>query len=120
MKVSALQDDMQLVKNDALIYKVELQSRMAPILLSLLLAVLAVPISQTSPRQGRYIRMGFGLIFYVVFTNLISVGKSWMMVGKVPAAAGFWWIYAIMLMLIIFLVMQQIGFRYLFGRENKA
>lgn len=111
---------MQLVKNEALAYRVELHSRMAPILLSLLLAVLAVPISQTSPRQGRYLRLGFGLIFYVVFTNLISVGKSWMLAGKVPAAIGFWWIYAIMLMLIIFLVMQQFGFRYLFSRENKA
>lgn len=111
---------LQLIKSDSLVSKIELHSRIAPILLSLLFAVLAVPISQTSPRQGRYLRLGFGLIIYLVFTNLISMGKSWMLAGKIPAAAGLWWVYIIMLVLVILLLMQQFGFRYLFARVNKS
>lgn len=111
---------MQLFEQKALIYKMEIHSRIAPIILCLLLAALAVPLSQTSPRQGRYLRLGFGLFVYIVFTNLLSVGKSWIMTGKVSALIGLWWVHALMLFLLIFLMMQQTGFRYLFSRENKA
>ena len=111
---------MQLFEQKGLIYKMELHSRIAPIILCLLLAALAVPLSQTSPRQGRYLRLGFGLFVYIVFTNLLSIGKSWIMTGKVSAIIGLWWVHALMLLLLIFLVMQQTGFRYIFSRENKA
>ena len=111
---------LQLIKSESLKHKTELHSRIAPIFLCLLLAALAVPLSQTSPRHGRYLRLGFGLLVYIVFANLISIGKTWMLIGKVPVAIGLWWVHAIMLCLVIFLVMQQFGFRYLFARENKT
>ena len=109
---------LQLIKNKSLVYQAEFHARLAPIILSLLFAALAVPLSQTSARQGSYLRLGFGLLVYILFTNLISVGKSWIISGAVPAAVGLWWVHALMLGLVIFLVMQQLGFRYLFVREN--
>ena len=111
---------LQLIKNASPVYKAEFHSRFAPIFLCLLLAALAVPLSQTSPRQGRYARLGLGLVIYIVFTNLINVGKSWIIFSKVPPASGLWWVYAILLILVIFLFMQQSGFRYLFARDKKA
>lgn len=109
---------LELIKKEAPLYKAELHSRLAPILLCLLLAVLAVPLSQTSPRQGRYLRLGLGLVIYLVYTNLINIGKSWIIIGKVPPALGLWWVHAIMLCLVFILLMQQVGFRYLFSKEN--
>lgn len=85
-----------------------------------MLAALAVPLSQTSPRQGRYLRLGLGLVIYIVFTNLINVGKSWITTGKVPVEVGLWWVHAIMLALVIFLLIQQTGFRYFFSRKLKS
>ena len=111
---------MQLVENKSLIYQAEIHTRIAPIILCLLFAALAVPLSQTSARQGRYLRLGFGLLVYIIFTNLISVGKTWIVAGKVPAVVGLWWVHALMLMLVIFLVLQQMGFRYLFSKEKKT
>jgi lipopolysaccharide export system permease protein len=111
---------LDLLKKDTLVYKAELHSRLAPILLCLLLAALAVPLSQTSPRQGRYLRLGLGLFVYIIFTNLIYVGKSWITLGKVPAVVGLWWVHLILLMLVILLLMQQMGFRYLFSKEDKT
>jgi len=93
---------------------------MAPIFLCLLLSALAIPLSQTSPRQGRYTRLGLGLVIYLVFSNLIYVGKNWINFGKVPPEIGLWWIHAILLMLVIFLFIQQIGFKYLLGKSNKG
>lgn len=111
---------MELLKNKSPAYKGELHARIAPIFLCLLLSALAVPLSQTSPRQGRYTRLGLGLFLYMVFSNLIYVGKNWINLGKVPAALGLWWIYVILLFLIIVLFMQQTGFKYLFSKTDKG
>ncbi len=111
---------LDLIKKDEAIYKSELHSRLAPIFLSLLLAALAVPLSQTSPRQGRYLRLGLGLVIYIVFTNLINIGKAWIVNGKIPSIVGLWWVHAIMLALVIFLLIQQTGFRYFFSRKPKS
>ena len=110
---------LELIKKDHPIYKAEFHSRLAPIFLCLLLSALAVPLSQTSPRQGRYLRLGIGLLVYIVVTNLINVGKSWISYGTVPPVVGLWWVHVIMLVLLIFLLMQQLGFRYLFFNVNK-
>jgi lipopolysaccharide export system permease protein len=87
-------------------------------MLCLLLAALAVPLSQTSPRQGRYLRLGFGLVVYIVFTNLISIGKSWITTGKMAPEFGLWWVHLLMFALLVFLLMQQTGFRYLLQRAK--
>lgn len=109
---------LELIKKNEPVYRAEFHSRLSPVLLSLLLAALAVPLSQTSPRQGSYIRLGLGLLMYIVFTNLLQVGKSWITQDKVPAVVGLWWVYAIMLCLVIVLLMHQLGFRYLFSSEK--
>lgn len=110
---------LELMKKEGLIYKAEFHSRLAPVILCLLLSVLAVPLSQTSPRQGQYLRLGIGLFIYIVVTNLINIGKTWIANGKVAPMLGLWWVHAILLTLVIFLLMQQLGFRYLFSREKQ-
>jgi lipopolysaccharide export system permease protein len=109
-----------LLDNKSVVSQAEVHARIAPIVLCLLFAALAVPLSQTSARQGRYLRLGFGLLIYIVFTNLISIGKTWIVSGKVSTVIGLWWVHALMLALVVFLVMQQLGFRYLFAKEHKA
>ena len=111
---------MELLKKEGLVYSAEFHSRLAPIILSLLLSALAVPLSQTSPRQGQYLRLGVGLFIYIVVTNFINVGTSWIVHGKVPAIVGLWWVYAILLMLVALLLMQQVGFRYLFSKGKSS
>lgn len=111
---------LELLEGKSRNHKSELHSRIAPIFLCLLLSALAVPLSQTSPRQGRYARLGLGLVIYLVFSNLIYVGKNWINLGKVSPDLGLWWIHAILLMLVIFFFMQQIGFKYLFSKNHKV
>lgn len=119
-KKHAAMPTLELFKGDTPAHKGELHSRLAPIFLCLLLAALAVPLSKTSPRQGRYARLGFGLIIYIVFNNLIYVGKTWVNSGKVPAEIGLWWVHGLLLLLVIFLFMQQMGFKYLFRKFAKS
>ena len=110
----------ELLKGKSKAHKAELHSRIAPVFLCLLLAALAVPLSQTSPRQGRYTRLGLGLLIYIVFTNFIYVGKNWINLGTVSPTLGLWWVHAILLMLVIFLFLQQTGFKYLFSKITKS
>lgn len=107
-------------KRYSAIYTAELHSRIAPIFLCLLLAALAVPLSKTSPRQGRYARLGLGLVIYIVFNNFIYVGKNWISLGTVPQSLGLWWVHGTLLLLVIFLFMQQTGFKYLFSKMSKS
>ena len=110
---------LELIKKEGLIYTAEFHARLAPVMLCLLLSALAVPLSQTSPRQGQYLRLGLGLFIYIVVTNLINVGKSWIVHSKVPPMLGLWWVHAILLTLVIVLLMHQLGFRYLFSKEKQ-
>ena len=113
---------LDLLKGNNLTYKAEFHSRLAPVILCLLLSALAVPLSQTSPRQGQYLRLGLGLLVYIVLINFINIGRTWIERGDVSSIVGLWWIHALMLLLVIFALMQQLGFRYLLSNnkvENK-
>ena len=110
----------QLLKSSSRLYKAEFHSRLAPVFLTLLLAAMAVPLSQTTPRQGRYLRLGIGLVIYVVFTNLNSMGFSWISSGKMPPILGLWWAHGLMFLLLLFLLAQQTGFRYLLRKKDDS
>ena len=75
----------------------ELQWRIGVPLATLILGILAVPLSRSQPRQGRYGRLAVGLLVFIIYFNLLSAGKAWVEQEVVPAAVGMWWVHAIML-----------------------
>lgn len=72
--------------------RAELHSRIAPPLLALAFALMAVPLARSPPRQARYSRIVLGFLAYLVGTNLMLLGGSWLGEGTVPIAAGMWWL----------------------------
>lgn len=70
----------------------QLHSRIAPPLLALAFALMAIPLARSTPRQARYGRVVMGFLAYLVATNLIQMGTNWLEDGKVPAALGLWWL----------------------------
>jgi lipopolysaccharide export system permease protein len=66
--------------------------RIAPPLLALALALLAVPLARSPPRQARYGRVLIGFLTYLVGMNLTTLGTEWLAGGKLPLAAGLWWL----------------------------
>jgi len=75
----------------------ELQWRIGVPLATLILGILAVPLSRSQPRQGRYGRLAVGLLVFMIYFNLLSAGKAWVEQDAVPAGVGMWWVHAIML-----------------------
>jgi len=86
-----------LLTSTAAIELAELHWRIGIPLATLVLAILAVPLSRSQPRQGRYGRLAIGLLVFIIYFNLLSAGKAWLEQGVVPVNAGLWWVHALML-----------------------
>lgn len=75
----------------------QLHYRLAPPLLTLAFALMAVPLARSMPRQARYGRILMGFLAYLIGTNLMLMGTGWIESGKLPPAAGLWWLVLPML-----------------------
>lgn len=86
----------------------ELQWRIAMPLTTVLLGALAVFLSRTNPRQGRYAKFFVGVLVYVVYSNLLSVARAWLEKGVVPVSVGMWWLHGALALVVLALVAQQL------------
>jgi len=66
----------------------EFQWRLSTPISALLLALLAIPLSRSKPRQGRYARMLAALVVYAVYFNMLDMGRTWVELGTRP---DIWW-----------------------------
>lgn len=70
----------------------ELQMRFAIPLGMLLLAPLAVLLSHTTPRQGRYAKIFAAILLYFVFGNLLEIAQKGIEQGDLPIWPGLGWV----------------------------
>ena len=70
----------------------QLHWRIAPPVLALAFVLLAVPLSRSAPRQARYGSMLLAFLAYLVGIFLMMLGTQWLAEGRLPAAAGLWWL----------------------------
>ncbi len=70
----------------------QLHYRLAPPLLTLAFALMAVPLARSMPRQARYGRILMGFLAYVIGLNLMMAGRGWLASGKIATALGMWWL----------------------------
>ncbi|MDH5393423.1 MAG: LPS export ABC transporter permease LptF [Gammaproteobacteria bacterium] len=96
--------------SDKLTHKAELQWRLAIPVVIIVLAFMAVPFSHTSPRKGRFTKIGPAIIVYIIYSNLLIAALSWMEKGKTPVWLGLWWVHFIFILLGLLLLMKQTRF----------
>jgi lipopolysaccharide export system permease protein len=85
----------------------EFQWRMSTPLSALLLALLAIPLSRSRPRQGRYARMLGAIVIYTVYFNLLDVSRTWVESGSSP---GIWWVPGLLGLLVFVLFVPWLKF----------
>jgi lipopolysaccharide export system permease protein len=85
----------------------EFQWRVSLPLMALILTVLAVPLAELQPRQGRYARIGVVILVYFVYSNLLSAARTWIEKGWLAPSAGVWWTHALVLLLAAWLWWRQ-------------
>jgi len=69
----------------------EYQWRLSTPLATVLLAMLAVPISRARPRQGQGGRLVVAILAFAAFFSLVSMAKNLVQEGMVGPVPGLWW-----------------------------
>jgi len=87
----------------------ELHWRLALPLTVPVLALLAVPVSHSRPRQGRYARLLLALAVFVVYVNLLGGGRTLIATGQWPPWIGLWWAHLLPLLLAWILLRRQLN-----------
>ncbi len=87
--------------------RAELQWRISTPLLALVLMVLAVPLAKLRPRQGRFAKMGFAILAYFVYSELLAASRAWLESAVIPEYIGMWWVHVAVLCLGLWLLARQ-------------
>ena len=109
----------ELFASDRLDYQAELRWRISSALVCIGLAMLAVPLSRTSQRQGRYGKLAIAMVLYILFTNFLNVVHSWIQSGNIPLQLGFWWVHVLVIVLALLMLLTQSGIRRLFQPKQR-
>lgn len=81
----------------------ELQWRLSMPVSALLLALLAIPLSQLKRGQGKYAKFFPSILIYIIYANMLFVSRVWVSKGTISTEMGMWSIHAGLLLLIVLL-----------------
>lgn len=97
--------------------RAELQWRLSLPLSLFVLSLLAVPLSRSSPREGRYARLGIALFVYIIYANSMSIARVWVEREVVEPWLGMWWVHAVVAAIALLLLARDSG---VFARSPMA
>ena len=92
-----------LLQSEELKHQAALQWRLSMPLLVLVVTILAVPLSKTNPRQGRYMKMIPAILLYFIYLACLTFAKGAVEDGRLPLAIGIWWVHGIFLLFAVYL-----------------
>jgi len=84
----------------------EFQWRLTTPVTTLLLGLLAVPLSRTPPRRGRYAKTVAAVLVFAVFYILSITARNWVEEGTVGAIPGVWWPDIVLGLMILILLLR--------------
>jgi lipopolysaccharide export system permease protein len=87
----------------------ELDWRIAIPVATFIITLMTLPLSQTTPRGGRYAKLGLAILLYLIYSNLLGVGMVWIAKGIVPVWMGTTWVHLLALVL-LYLLLRKNGF----------
>lgn len=100
---------LSLLNSDELTHQAELHWRLAIIISAPLMALLALPLSHTTPRQGRYGKVAIGVLIYALYANALITGKSLLEDESIPSELGLWWVHLILMFFAFWLIRRSFG-----------
>lgn len=82
-----------LARRDEPMALAELHWRLAAPFAVPLLVLLALPLARTAPRDSRHARVLVALLAWLLYYNLLLVGRIWLGQGRLAPALGLWWVH---------------------------
>lgn len=98
-----------LLASAAPVDRAELQWRLSAPVSLFVLALVAVPLSRSRPREGRYARLGVGILVYIIYANMLSIARSMVEQDEVPQWLGMWWVHVALGLLAAALLARESG-----------
>lgn len=98
-----------LLESNVLADRAELQWRLSLPVSLFVLSLLAVPLSRSSPREGRYARLGIALFVYIIYANAMSIARVWVERGLVSEWPGMWWVHGLVICVALFFLARDSG-----------
>jgi lipopolysaccharide export system permease protein len=80
--------------------RAELQARFMLPLATLVLGFLAIPLSYSSPRKGRYDKIFLGALVYFVYFIAMSITEKMFLLELTPSLLGLWWLHLIIIIVV--------------------
>ncbi len=88
----------------------ELVRRLGQPLSALMLALLALPLARSAPRQGRFARLAAGILIYVSYFNLITLAGKMVQDGRLGQLEGLLTPHLLLLALVLWLFWRHGAF----------
>ncbi len=113
LEVRGMVDDLQTRPSRELLFSTdpeeiaEIQFRVSPAIAIVILALLAIPLSHTQPREGRGGRIVLGMLAYLVYANVLYLSRAWIANEVVPPVLGLWWVHVVVLAIALTWIYRQ-------------
>jgi lipopolysaccharide export system permease protein len=89
----------ELFGSDDVLHRSELQWRLSIPLLVFVVTLLAVPLSQVNPRQGRFLKLLPAILLYMAYLGLLVAARSALDKERIPFAIGLWGVHGLFLLI---------------------
>jgi lipopolysaccharide export system permease protein len=96
--------------------RAEYQWRISTAITTLLLALLAIPLSRSRPRQGRYAKLLLGFVIYAAYYNMIGISQTWVEQQKMSTI---WWAPSTLAFLVILYYLPWHSLTAIFAMRKK-
>ncbi|GAA5317865.1 MAG: LPS export ABC transporter permease LptF [Candidatus Pelagadaptatus aseana] len=94
----------ELMEKDSLENTAALQWRFSLPLLVVIVTLLAVPLSRTNPRQGRYVQMIPAILIYIIYLVSLNAARGALESGNLSPVPGIWPVHGVFLALAALLI----------------
>lgn len=92
-------------------HRAEIQWRFSLPMLVLTVSLLAVPLSKTNPRQGRFAKILPAILLYVVYLLSVNAARGAVEDGAMAIRFGIWWVHGLFLLIALGLIVWSSGWR---------
>lgn len=85
----------------------ELQWRISVSLMTLILTLVAVPLSRVNARSGKFAKLLPAILLYFVYANFMFISRNWLATGKISQWLGMGWIHGVVISIALLLLWRN-------------
>ena len=101
----------ELIKDPNSFYLGEILWRFGVPIMAIVFVIIAIPLSYTDPRRGRYTALIMAVLIYFTYSNFLNLMQAWVSSGKIKFSIGSW---------IVHVVIAMIGLAFIWSRQNRS